>query len=171
MQAVFTRDFSPLWSEMQAELYYLVRWYDPVLINTAANRVTHSDRRLPNNLVTIALWLSIRTSTWQTISTIISSIYNITDPTGSSSSSSGPYLFQSASVQNHIYHITTHHKYFHYHLCLICLPLQAVRHTHIDCFAAKTLSCSQNLQERLQYGLHPLLFLIMACFCYLNSLC
>ena len=65
----------------------------PVLINTAANRVTHNDRRLPNNLVTIALWLSIRTSTWQMISAITSSIYIITDPIGSSSSSSGPYLF------------------------------------------------------------------------------
>ena len=55
MQAVFTsknKGFSRLYGEkIQAELYYLARWYKPVLIHTAANRVVRSDRRLPNNLV------------------------------------------------------------------------------------------------------------------------
>ena len=150
----------------------------PVLINTTANRVTHSDRRLPNNLVTIALWLRIRTSTWQMISTIISSIYIITDPTGSSSSSSGPNIFFRVLVCSAIFTALQPITSISTTIYASSVSLYKQQDIHIACFAAKTLSCSQkygennNLQERsLQYGLHPLLFLIMACFCYLNPLC
>ena len=45
------------------------------MLNTAVNRVARSDRRLPNgNIIfqTIASWLSLRDSTWQTIPAVIS---------------------------------------------------------------------------------------------------
>ena len=60
------------------------------MLNTAANRVAHGDRRLPNgNIIfqTIASWLSLRDSTWQMIPAVISLINNPTDPTGFSISS------------------------------------------------------------------------------------
>ena len=45
------------------------------MLNTTANWVAFSDRRLPNgNIIfqTIASWLSLRDSTWQTIPAVIS---------------------------------------------------------------------------------------------------
>ena len=45
------------------------------MLNTAGNRVVHSDRRLPNgNIIfqTIASWLRVGDSTWQTIPAVIS---------------------------------------------------------------------------------------------------
>ena len=45
------------------------------MLNTAASRVTRSDRRLPNSNIifqTIASWLRFRDSTWQTIPAVIS---------------------------------------------------------------------------------------------------
>ena len=45
------------------------------MLNTAGNRVVHSDRRLRNgNIIfqTIASWLRVGDSTWQTIPAVIS---------------------------------------------------------------------------------------------------
>ena len=101
----------------------------PVLINTTANRVALSDRRLPNNLVTITSWLSMRTSTWQMTSRIISFDLHSDRPHWILQ-----FLFRSLTFSEHwcaqpFTLLQTNHKYFHYHLCLICLPLQAARHT------------------------------------------
>ena len=101
----------------------------PVLINTTANWVAHSDRRLPNNLVTITSWLSMRTSTWQMTSTVISFDLHSHRPHWIFQ-----FLFRSLTFSEHwcaqpFTVLQTNHKYFHYHLCLICLPLQAARHT------------------------------------------
>ena len=136
----------------------------PVLINTAANWVAHSDRRLPNNLVTIASWLSMRASTWQMISTIISFYLHRHQPHWIHQ-----FLFRSLTFSEHWcaepdYRITTHRKYFHYLLYLICLPLQTARHTQIASFAAKTLSASQKYGENNHKRSHYSMGFIPFCF-------
>ena len=58
MQAVFTsknKGFSDLYDQKFKQSYTILQDGIPT-----ANRVAHSDRCLPNNLVTITSWLSIR---------------------------------------------------------------------------------------------------------------
>ena len=64
-----------LFSQAKTRDFDALEYERKFMLNTAANRVACSDRRLPNgNIIfqTIASWLSLRDSTWQTIPAVIS---------------------------------------------------------------------------------------------------
>ena len=64
-----------LFSQAKTRDFDALEYERKFMLNTAANRVARSDRRLPNgNIIfqTIASWLSLRDSTWQTIPAVIS---------------------------------------------------------------------------------------------------
>ena len=64
-----------LFSQSNTRDFDALKYEGKFMLNTAANRVACSDRRLPNSNIifqTNALWLSLRDSTWQTIPAVIS---------------------------------------------------------------------------------------------------
>ena len=64
-----------LFSQAKTRDFHALKYERKFILNTAANWVARSDRRLPNSNIifqTIASWLSLRDSTWQTIPAVIS---------------------------------------------------------------------------------------------------